>query len=149
MIIAVGNDGQFRSFCEVLGLKEFADDPRFHSNGERNKNRAVLIPALVERTRGWKKAELLATLEQVGVPVGPIHDLAEVFADPQVQHRKMRIDLQEGAEGGVRIPGVRSPIRMSATPLRYDHPSPRLGEHTEEVRAALSAGRPAFGSAKR
>ena len=146
MIIAVGNDGQFRQACGVLGLSAFADDPRFRTNGDRNRNRKELIPAMAARTRVWKKADLLVALEKVGVPAGPIHDLAEVFADPQVIHRKMRIDLAEGAEDGVMIPGVRSPITMSATPLRYAHPSPRLGEHTEEIRAAIRQGRPAFRS---
>jgi crotonobetainyl-CoA:carnitine CoA-transferase CaiB-like acyl-CoA transferase len=144
MIVAVGNDGQFRQACNVLGLTGFADDPRFRSNGDRNRNRAELIPAMAERTRLWKKAELLAALEKVGVPAGPIYDLAEVFANPQVIHRKMRIDLAENAEDGMTIPGVRAPITMSATPLRYEHPSPRLGEHTEEIRAAVGAGRSAF-----
>ncbi len=144
MIIAVGNDGQFRQACAVLGLGGFPDDPRFRTNGDRNRNRKELIPALAARTQAWKKADLLAALEKVGVPAGPIQDLAEVFADPQVVARKMRVDLAETSAGGVSIPGVRSPITMSATPLRYEHPSPRLGEHTEEVRAAVKAGRPAF-----
>ena len=149
MIIAVGNDSQFRNFCDVLGLTEFKIDPRFTTNGDRNLNRGALIPALSERTRKRTRADLLAALEKVGVPAGPISDIAEVFADPQVKHRKMRVDLPEGAEGGVTIPGVRTPIHMSATPLRYDHPSPRLGEHTEEIRAALKAGHPAFRGEKK
>jgi crotonobetainyl-CoA:carnitine CoA-transferase CaiB-like acyl-CoA transferase len=146
MIIAVGNDGQFRQACGVLGLPEFADDPRFRTNGDRNRNRKDLIPAMTGRTRLWKKADLLTALEKVGVPAGPIHDLAEVFADPQVIHRRMRVDLPEEVASGVTIPGVRSPMLMSATPLRYERPSPRLGEHTEEIRAAVRAGRPAFRS---
>lgn len=149
MIIAVGNDSQFQNFCDVLGLIDFKTDPRFTTNGDRNLNRGVLIPALSERTRKRTRADLLAALEKVGVPAGPISDLAEVFADPQVKHRKMRVDLPEGAGGGVTIPGVRTPITMSATPLRYDHPSPRLGEHTEEIKRALKAGRPAFRGEKK
>ena len=76
----------------------------------------------VQRTR----RELMTALEAAGVPTGSIHDVAEVFADPQVVAREMRIDLKEREEGGATIPGVRTPIRFSATPARYDHPSPRL-----------------------
>jgi crotonobetainyl-CoA:carnitine CoA-transferase CaiB-like acyl-CoA transferase len=149
LIIAVGNDSQFRNFCDVLGLIEIKTDPRFCTNGDRNLNRGVLIPALIECTIKRTRADLLAALEKVGVPAGPISNIAEVFADPQIKFRKMRVDLPEGAKGGVTIPGVRTPITMSATPLRYDHPSPRLGEHTEEIKRALKAGRPAFRSEKK
>jgi crotonobetainyl-CoA:carnitine CoA-transferase CaiB-like acyl-CoA transferase len=95
-------------------------------------------------TRKHTRAYLFAALEEAGVPVGPINDIADAFANPQVEYRKMRVDLQEGAKDGVTIPGVRTPITLSETPLRYDHPSPRLGEHSDEVRAAVRAGRPAF-----
>jgi crotonobetainyl-CoA:carnitine CoA-transferase CaiB-like acyl-CoA transferase len=148
MIIAVGNDSQFRRMWQVLGAPELADDPRFRTNADRVANRPALAALIEERTRRFKRDDLLAALEKAGVPCGPINDIAQVFADPQVKHRKMRVDLPEGAEGGVTIPGVRTPITMSATPLRYDHPSPRLGEHTEEIKRALKAGRPAFGAEK-
>jgi crotonobetainyl-CoA:carnitine CoA-transferase CaiB-like acyl-CoA transferase len=144
LIIAVGNDGQFRLLCDLLGLPELADDPRFRTNGDRNHHRSALIPALAARTAARTRTDLLAALEKVGVPAGPIHDMAEVFADPQVVARGMRVDLRESAAGGVVVPGVRTPITMSATPLRYEHPSPRLGEHTDAIKAALKAGRPAF-----
>jgi len=144
MIIAVGNDGQYRSFCKVLGREELADDPRFRANSDRVKNRPLLIELMHAETRKHTRAELSAALEKAGVPVGPINDIADAFADPQVRHRKVRVDLAEEVEGGVTIPGVRTPIALSETPLRYDHPSPRLGEHGEEIRAAVRAGRPAF-----
>lgn len=144
MIIAVGNDGQFKNFCNVLELPEVRDDPRYASNGERNKNRATLIPALMEKTRKRTREDLLAALEKAGVPAGPIRSIDEVFADPQVQAREMRNDLPDDDAKGGSIPGVRSPIKMSATPLHYDRPSPRHGAHTDEVKAALKAGKPAF-----
>lgn len=144
MIIAVGNDGQFKQFCDVLGLPEVRDDPRYASNGKRNENRATLIPALTAKTKQRTRADLLAALEKAGVPAGPIRSIDEVFADPQVIARKMRIDLPDDAVKGGSIPGVRAPITMLGTPLHYDHPSPRHGQHSDEVRAALKAGKPAF-----
>ncbi len=144
MIIAVGNDGQFKHFCDVLGLPEVRDDPRYASNGKRNENRATLIPALTEKTKLRTRADLLAALEKAGVPAGPIRSIDEVFADPQVIARKMRIDLPDDSAKGGTIPGVRAPITMRGTPLHYDKPSPRHGAHSDEVRAAVKAGRPAF-----
>lgn len=144
IIIAVGNDGQYRSLCKVLNVPEYADDPRFRANSDRVKNRPKLIELLHVETRKFKRNELFAALEKAGVPVGPINDIADTFADPQVQHRKMRIDLAENVEGGVTIPGVRTPITLSGTPLRYDHPSPRLGADSDEIRDAVRSGRPAF-----
>jgi crotonobetainyl-CoA:carnitine CoA-transferase CaiB-like acyl-CoA transferase len=111
-----------------------------------NRHRTELLPALAARTSARTRSDLLAELEKLGVPAGPIHDVAEVFANEQVVARKMRVDLPETAPDGVTIPGVRTPIVMSETPLRYEHPSPRLGEHTDDVRAAIQAGRPAFRS---
>src|SRR6185295_1386059 len=144
IIIAVGNDGQYRSLCKVLGVPQYADDARFRANSDRVKNRPNLIELLHAETRKHTRAELFASLEKAGIPVGPINDIADTFADPQVQHRKMRIDLAEKVEGGTTIPGVRTPIVLSETPLRYDHPSPRLGADGDEIRDAVRSGRPAF-----
>jgi len=144
MIIAIGNDGQFQSFCKVVGREDLAKDPRFRTNADRVVNRPALIELMHAETRKHKRADLLASLEKAGVPVGPINDIADAFADPQVKHRKMRVDLAEPGKDGVTIPGVRTPITLSDTPLRYEHPSPRLGEHSDEIRAAVRAGRPAF-----
>jgi crotonobetainyl-CoA:carnitine CoA-transferase CaiB-like acyl-CoA transferase len=144
IIITGGNDGQFRGMCTVLGMPELADDPRFKTNAVRVENRLALRDILFSATAKHPRAWLAAELEKAGVPVGPINDIAGAFADPQIMHRKMRVDLTEDAQGGVTIPGVRTPILMSKTPLRYDHPSPRLGSDNEAVRAALRAGRSAF-----
>jgi crotonobetainyl-CoA:carnitine CoA-transferase CaiB-like acyl-CoA transferase len=149
MIIAIGNDGQFRSFCKVVGREDLANDLRFRTNPDRVNNRPALIELMHAETRKHKRGDLTASLEKAGVPVGPINDIADAFADPQVRHRKMRIDLAETAKDGVTIPGVRTPIALSDTPLRYEHPSPRLGEHSEEIRAAIRAGRSAFRPAGR
>jgi crotonobetainyl-CoA:carnitine CoA-transferase CaiB-like acyl-CoA transferase len=144
IIITGGNDGQFRGMCAVLGMPELADDPRFKTNAVRVENRVALRDILFSATGKHPRAWLAAELEKAGVPVGPINDIAGAFADPQIEYRKMRVDLAEDAQDGVTIPGVRTPILMSKTPLRYDRPSPRLGSDDEAVRAALRAGRSAF-----
>jgi crotonobetainyl-CoA:carnitine CoA-transferase CaiB-like acyl-CoA transferase len=131
MILAVGNDGQFARFCEVAGRPEWAGDERFATNAQRVKHRAELIPLLrqatvMRTTRAW-----IAALEDAGVPCGPINRLDEVFADPQVRARELRIDLPHPVAG--TVPGVANPIRMSASPVAYDRAPPVLGEHTAEV----------------
>jgi len=144
VVIAVGNDSQFQLLCKVLDAPELAADPRFATNPGRVENRVALLEPLFARTRQRTRQELMTALEAAGVPTGPIHDVAEVFADPQVKAREMRVDLQEREEDGALIPGVRTPIRFSATPARCDYPSPRLGADTAEIAAAVRAGRPAF-----
>ncbi|MFZ5750654.1 MAG: CaiB/BaiF CoA transferase family protein [Pseudomonadota bacterium] len=130
IIIATGNDGQFRRLCTILGLSELSDKPEFLTNADRIAHRADLTARLTAATRTWSKADLLAACETHGVPAGPINDMAEVFADPQIVARGMQI-----APGGV--PGVRSPIMMSGAELSLDRPSPRLGEHDAGVRDEL------------
>ena len=130
-ILTVGNDGQFRKFCEVAGHAEWADDSRFFSNAQRVAHRAELIPLIRQATVFKSTAQWLAALEQVGVPCGPINDLAAVFADPQVLARGLRIDLPNGLGG--TTPQVASPLRLSATPVQYRNAPPLLGEHTATV----------------
>ncbi len=126
LILATGNDGQYQRLCEVLGLKAMATDPRFLTNADRVANRAAMTEVLTAATKTWAKAELLAACEVAGVPAGPINDLAEVFADPQVVAR----GLQIAPEG---LPGVRSPMTFSGADLALDRPAPRLGQHQDEV----------------
>ena len=126
IIIATGNDAQYQRLVQVLGLADMAGDPRFASNADRIANRAAMTKGLTTATRAWSKADLLAACEAAGVPAGPINDLAEVFADPQVVARAMQI-----APGG--IPGIRSPMSFSGADLALDRPSPKLGEHKAEV----------------
>ena len=131
MILAVGNDEQFARFCEVAGKPEWPADPRFVTNAARVQHRAELIPLLrqatvMRTTRAW-----IAELEAAGVPCGPINRLDEVFADPQVIARGLRIELPHAAAG--MVPGVANPLRMSASPMAYDRGPPVLGEHTAQV----------------
>ena len=130
-LLAVGNDSQFRKFCEVAGQREWADDSRFISNKARVANRDVLIPLIRQVTVFKTTAEWIAALEQAGVPCGPINNLAEVFADAQVQARGLRIDMPNSLGG--TTPQVASPLRLSATPVEYRNAPPLLGEHTDTV----------------
>jgi crotonobetainyl-CoA:carnitine CoA-transferase CaiB-like acyl-CoA transferase len=122
VIIAVGNDAQYRRFCGVLGLDGLADAPDYLTNADRVVNRAALTASLTAATKRFTKAELLAACEAQGVPAGPINDLAEVFADPQMVARKMRLDVDG-------VPGVRSPFVFSGADLALGRAAPRLGEH--------------------
>ena len=135
IILAVGNDGQFRKLCGILGLAGTGEDERFSTNRARVANRVELRRLVTGKTAEWAKADLLAACEREGVPAGPINSIAETFADPQVEARGLRIDLPD-ADGNL-IPGVRTPIVFSGTPLVYDRPSPRLGEHTDAVLSEL------------
>ncbi len=134
-ILAVGNDSQFTKFCAVIGRAELAEDPQFATNSARVANRHALREHTVPALAGFGRAEILAALEKAGVPASPINDISQTFADPQVVARGMRLDLDDGH--GNALPSVRAPMVMSATPLAYERPSPRLGEHTEEILAEL------------
>ena len=125
-IVAVGNDGQFARLCGVLGLEPLAKDERFATNPGRVVNRVALDRELRAKTASWKRDALLAALETAVVPAGPINTIADLFADPQFKARGMRIEPQG-------IPGIRSPIAMSASALKLDRRSPKLGEHTTEI----------------
>ncbi len=135
IILAVGNDGQFRRFCLVAGLAGLADDPDYATNPARVANRQELRSKIVAALASMELNPLLTRLEAAGVPASPINDIAQMFADPQVIARHMRMDLDDGH--GDTLPSVRAPMLMSATPLRYERPSPRLGEHTDEVMSEL------------
>lgn len=135
LILAVGNDGQFRRFCRLLGIEQVAEDERFATNKARVANRGEVQRLVVAETMKWKKAHLLAACGENAIPAGPINSIAEMFDDPQVKARGLRIDL-EAADGTV-IAGVRNPIVLSETPLAYHRPSPALGEHTADVLAEL------------
>jgi len=133
--IGAGNDRQFRACVGVLGISHLADDPRYASNEARVANRASLAALMSAATSTFTRDALLAALESAGVPAGPINSVADVFADPQVVHRGLRLDLPRA--GGSTVPGVRTPIRMSETPLAYERASPGLGEHTADILAEL------------
>ena len=122
IILATGNDAQYRRLCTLLGLSDMATDPAYASNALRIANRETMTARLTEATRRFDKAALLSACEAEGVPAGPINTLAEVFADPQVIARGLQI-----APDG--IPGVRSPMTFSGASLALDHTAPRLGQH--------------------
>ncbi|OZI66467.1 CaiB/BaiF CoA transferase family protein [Bordetella genomosp. 11] len=131
MIVAVGNDSQFRAYCGVIGLPELADDPRFATNPKRVVNREALVPILAERMAQGERDHWLAELESVGVPAGPINTLDQVYEDPQVRFREMRRELPHPVAGTVPIGA--SPLRFSGSPVEYRRAPPMLGEHTEHV----------------
>jgi crotonobetainyl-CoA:carnitine CoA-transferase CaiB-like acyl-CoA transferase len=140
IIIATGNDSQFVKLCGVLGDPALAEQPDYKDNRSRLAHRTVLVEKLSELTKRTTSADLLAKLEAVGVPAGPINDLQQVFADPQVIHRGVKLDLPSAAAKGGTIPGVRSPIVIGGRPAASDHPSPRLGEHTAEILREIGEG---------
>jgi crotonobetainyl-CoA:carnitine CoA-transferase CaiB-like acyl-CoA transferase len=133
VIIAVGNDRQFAKLCAVIGDPSLAENPAYKTNSDRLNNRPALIARLSELIGRFSRDDLLARLEEVQVPSGPINMLDQVFNDPQVRHRGMQLDLPSAAAKGGSIPGVRTPIILDDAPMASPKPAPRLGEHTAEV----------------
>ncbi len=132
-IVATGNDMQYVKFCNVLGAPELAQNPAYKDNVGRLKHREELIGKLSALTATMKRDELLEKLEAQGVPAGPINDLEQVFNDPQVVHRGMRLSLpSKAAKDGV-IPGVRTPIMLDGWRAASERPAPLLGEHSAEI----------------
>ena len=134
MILAIGNDGQFARFCAAAGAPQLAADERFASNRARVLNRATMIPLLKKLTVERSTAEWIAALEALAVPCGPINSLADVFADPQVQARGLKVTMPHPVAGQVAL--VASPMKLSATPVDYRLPPPMLGEHTDDILSA-------------
>ena len=135
IILAVGNDGQFAKFCAAVGLDELSTNPDFATNPARVANRVKLREHMIEALKTLDRDPLLAKLEAASVPASPINTIGQMFADPQTIARGMRLDLDDGH--GNLLPSVRAPMVMSGTPLVYERPSPRLGEHTDEILAEL------------
>ena len=131
LIVAVGNDSQFRNYCGVIGLPELSADPRFSTNPQRVKNREELVPLLAERMATGARDHWLAALEGVGVPAGPINTLDQVYEDPQVLARGMKRELPHPAAG--KVPMAASPLNLSGSPVEYRRAPPMLGEHTAQV----------------
>jgi crotonobetainyl-CoA:carnitine CoA-transferase CaiB-like acyl-CoA transferase len=147
LILAVGNDSQFARLCAIAGCNELATDPRFARNAGRVRNRGVLVPLLAAKLRTPTRAEWLTELEAAKVPAGPINDLAEVFADPHVLHRGMAVELPHPVAGSVRL--VASPIKLGATPVRYQRAPPLLGADTDAVLAELGLDAEAVAALRR
>jgi len=145
IIIATGNDGQWRKLCEVLGEPALADHPDYLDNKSRVKNRVALTERLHLLCQRYAKLDLLAALEKVGVPAGPINDIAEVFADPQIVARGVRVNLPSAAAKAGSIPTVASPIVMNGERQVAGRPSPRLGEHADDILNDPAWGGPQHG----
>ncbi len=132
-IVATGNDTQYVKFCKVIGAPELAEEPAYKDNVGRLTHRDELVAKLTARTKLMKRDDLLSQLEQQGVPAGPINDLEQVFNDPQVIHRGMKLELPSAAAKGGTIPGVRTPIVIDGWKAASENPAPLLGEHTAEI----------------
>lgn len=131
MIVAAGNDGQWQGYCRGVERPDLAMDERFTTGTGRIVNRDALVPLLEAHMRTGTTAQWVQALEREGIPCGPINDYAQVLEDPQVRYRELQVDMVR-SDGGL-CPTVKSPLRLSATPVRYDAAPPRLGEHTEAV----------------
>ncbi|THK35920.1 CoA transferase [Ensifer sp. MPMI2T] len=142
LIVAVGNDRQFVKFCDVLGRADLASDERYLTNAGRVQHRDILTPELAAETARFARDALLAKLEAAGVPGGPINTVADVFADPQILHRQMRVDTPHTGAAAGTSPGVRTPLRFSGASLALERGVPRLGEHTAEVLAEIGMAVP-------
>jgi crotonobetainyl-CoA:carnitine CoA-transferase CaiB-like acyl-CoA transferase len=133
LIVATGNDRQYQKFCAALGAPELGEDKAYLTNKDRLAKRSELIAKLSALVVRFKRDDLLEKLEAVQVPAGPINDLEQVFSDPQVVHRGMKLDLPSEAAAAGTIPGVRTPIIINGAPMASPRPAPRLGEHTQQV----------------
>lgn len=137
LIIAAGNDKQFRSLCEVLGIEHLADDPRFTVNADRTKNREELRPHLLEKLGQWNADDLFVALNKVGVPCGPINSIGEGVELAEKLGLQPRVTVGAGDR---EVTLIRNPIDFSDAEIRYDLPPPTLGEHSDEIRDWLSKG---------
>jgi crotonobetainyl-CoA:carnitine CoA-transferase CaiB-like acyl-CoA transferase len=137
IILACGNDNLFSKFCEVADCRRLAEDPRFATNGKRVENRAALAPLLADIFMKRTTHEWVEALEAAGVPNGPINDIEQVFEEPQVIARGMKIELDHPLAG--KVPLVASPMKFSATPLEFRTPPPTLGQHTDQILRGMLA----------
>lgn len=138
IIIAIGNDHQFGKFCQEAGEPLLARDPRFLTNADRVRNRDVIVTEVARIVKQRTTSLWLVTLGPLGVPCGPINNMEQTFAHPQVQHRKMKLEMDHPSSGKVTL--IANPIRFTRHPIVYDRPPPVLGQHTDEVLAGLGLG---------
>lgn len=132
-ILAVGNDSQFRKWCDFAGAPDLRDDPRYTTNSLRVANREALYAAMPAYTKTKTSEEWITGLSAVGVPCGPIKNIEEVFNDPQVVHRNMRVEVPHHQAADGVVPLIGNPVKLSETPVQYRHAPPTLGQHTDEV----------------
>jgi crotonobetainyl-CoA:carnitine CoA-transferase CaiB-like acyl-CoA transferase len=135
IILAIGNDAQFERFCDLANCNELVADERFRSNSNRVKYRETLVPQVVQIMLQKSSVEWLDALNERGIPCGPINSVEQVFADPQVQHREMQLELDHPVAG--KVASVANPIKLSDTPVEYQQAPPMLGEHTNSVLSSL------------
>ncbi len=133
VILTIGNDLQFRRFCEFAGAERLADDARFATNQMRVQNRDALIEAMIAILAAQPSAHWLEGMEALKIGCGPINSIDQVFADPHVQDRGMVVEMDHPEAGGKKVPLIASPLRLSETPVSYRRPPPTLGQHTVEV----------------
>jgi crotonobetainyl-CoA:carnitine CoA-transferase CaiB-like acyl-CoA transferase len=139
VILAIGNDGQFQKWCDFAEAAEIKADPRYKTNSDRLANRADIYTAMPVYTARKTTQEWVEGLAKIGVPCSPVNDIGQVFEDPQVQARGMRIDMPHHLAGEGTVPLIANPLKMSATPPSYRHAPPTLGQHTDEVLAEVLA----------
>jgi crotonobetainyl-CoA:carnitine CoA-transferase CaiB-like acyl-CoA transferase len=137
VVLAVGNDAQFRRWSEIAGATDLVQDSRFTTNAVRLTNRAALETIVAERMQRRSSSFWIEALEQAGIPCGPVNTIEQVFADPHVVARQMKIAMPYGSSRSGQVELLGSPLKMSETPVRYRRPPPRLGEHTREVLAEV------------
>ena len=135
MILAAGNDRQFKAFTVVSGDSHLSADPKFATNPERVKNRDELIPLVAEIMARKTTSEWIKLLEEASVPCGPINTIEQAFEDPQIVERGLKFDLPHPLSGSV--PQVANPIKFSGTPMEYEAPAPLRGQHTNEILEGL------------
>jgi crotonobetainyl-CoA:carnitine CoA-transferase CaiB-like acyl-CoA transferase len=131
IVLAIGNEGQYRKLCEALDRPDLASDDRFSTNAARLLNRDELLTLIREVLVLHDREHWVARLAAVGVPCAPINDIREVFSDEQIRHRQMRLDLPHPLSGSV--PQVASPMRFKEAPVEYDRAPPLMGQHSEEI----------------
>ncbi|HUS95405.1 MAG TPA: CaiB/BaiF CoA-transferase family protein, partial [Hyphomicrobiaceae bacterium] len=133
VIVAVGNDQQFARFCRVIGAPGLADDPDYKTNENRLRHREALVPLVAARVAGMGKRDLLAAMEENGIPGGPINTLDEVFSSDQVAARGMRISMPHPRSGSGQVDLIGNPLKLSRTPVAYRHAPPECGADTDTV----------------
>jgi len=131
LMVGAGNERLWKAFCEVLGAPEWADDPRYDAPAKRVERRAELVRLIEARLETRSRDAWVAAFSAAGLPAGPINDLGEVFADPQVQYREMAVEVEHPTAGRIRLPGI--PVKFAGTPAQIQGAPPRLGEHTDAV----------------
>ena len=131
LVVGAGNERLWKAFCQVLEAPEWADDPRYDSNAKRVACRAELVREIEARLQTRDRDDWVARFAEAGLPAGPIHDIGQVFADPQVRHREMMVELDHPTAGRIRLPGI--PVKFAGTPARVQGAPPNLGQHTDEV----------------